>query len=108
RDVLPDDQLDTLKGQKADVGRVGLIARTIHVRDHLALNRSNLRGTQRLLPDGEEVAEVEDAPDGRLNVDHAILGVGVDPVKTRPVGDERAFLTILNLPRLANADTERD
>ena len=72
------------------------------------MRRAELGVTEWHLPDREEIAQRKSAPNRRFDVYHAVFSMCVNPVKTRAVTHERSGAAIGHLPRLADADAERD
>jgi imidazole glycerol-phosphate synthase subunit HisF len=95
-----------VRGQR-DVTRVALEDLPVVDSRHVPARRADLVRAERLAPDVEEVTQGVGALDRRLDVDDAVGGVRVQPVKARAGLDERAQRGLRDL-RSRDADAGRD
>jgi imidazole glycerol-phosphate synthase subunit HisF len=100
-------QLDLSVRRERDVARVALEHLAVVEGHHVPGLRPDPVGAERLAPYVEEVAQGVGPLDGRLDVDDAVGGVRVQPVKAGSAGDERALGGGLGL-RSRDADGRRD
>ena len=83
------------------------MATAVDVDGDVTLGWAHLIGGERLVPDGEELTKGERSEplDRRFDVDDAVRGMGMDPIRAVIGADlvEVAFREVLDQPGLVNA-----